>query len=272
MSFVNTRLQHVMLTRSPTDHDLMKILGDLKLEFGGQRSTRRESGSSLLEPLDTRKSSSVVGQLPLDRREDQIDLQPMISAAPTMPHPPSVFSGTMRNRIVQNDMWARLSKKDLQEYEMEESNRKKRTKDRMMAQKLALDEQVKQQQIRKAAERNAEERAHQEDELRAQQWRCEQEAEEVRKRQAYNVEKQQRDQQLREIDKRKRVEQEEKRLEESAIAHKIKQEIEAEQNAAINKRLKAKEYITKYVTSQVIIEHEFVKCILIPTQVYGVQY
>eukprot|EP01060_Flectonema_neradi_P039636 TRINITY_DN87_c6_g1_i3.p1 TRINITY_DN87_c6_g1~~TRINITY_DN87_c6_g1_i3.p1 ORF type:complete len:396 (+),score=106.21 TRINITY_DN87_c6_g1_i3:120-1307(+) len=248
MGFVNEKLQHVLVSRNPTDQDLMKILSELKHEYEGEKTSKRAS-SSILEPLN-RKGSSVVGQLPLEdtqKKEESSSLEPTVSAPPTMPHPPSVLSGAMRNRIVQNDMWARLSKKDLQEYEIEESNRKKRTKDRMMAQKLALDEQVKQQQIRKAAERDAEERAHHEDELRAQQWRCEQEAEEARKRQAYNLEKQQRDQQLREIDKRKKLEQEEKRMEESAIASKIKQEIEAEQTAAVNKRLKAKEYITKFM-------------------------
>ena len=97
--------------------------------------------------------------------------------------PPSNSPGYQaRKRLGNVDMWAKLSKKDLQDYEKEEDRRRKRHKDRMVAQRRALDDQIAQLGKKKQEEKKEEEAELKNEEQKLQEWQQEVQKDGRRKR------------------------------------------------------------------------------------------
>eukprot|EP01059_Diplonema_ambulator_P006947 TRINITY_DN16515_c0_g1_i2.p1 TRINITY_DN16515_c0_g1~~TRINITY_DN16515_c0_g1_i2.p1 ORF type:complete len:211 (+),score=40.64 TRINITY_DN16515_c0_g1_i2:55-633(+) len=134
LAFISDQIENMLASRSPTDQDLNKIVYQLKAKYG--RGTSRASGSV----VETGRSASLPEvasqEAPASRQAEM---------TPRQPSSPPLGQHAQRNLQIREDMWARLSKKDQQDYEREEARRKKKAKERMEEQRKALDEQIKQQ-------------------------------------------------------------------------------------------------------------------------------
>eukprot|EP01064_Diplonema_japonicum_P005614 TRINITY_DN13737_c0_g2_i1.p1 TRINITY_DN13737_c0_g2~~TRINITY_DN13737_c0_g2_i1.p1 ORF type:complete len:498 (+),score=143.42 TRINITY_DN13737_c0_g2_i1:81-1496(+) len=240
LAFITEEVGKLLTQKNPTDSDLSKVVHVLKVKFGRSRRS---------DEHDPRRTSSLP-EVPRSAGEDKErgSSRQSENMAPHQPNSPPLGLYAQRNLLVREDMWARLSKKDQQDYEVEEAKRKKKTKERMLEQRKALDEQIRQQQVRKQWEHEEEEKVHKMEATKLESWKVEMELEEKKRKQASVLEKRDRDEQLKDLDRRKRAEEDLKKREEADIAKKIQTELEAEQQATVAKRLKAKDDIAKFMS------------------------
>ena len=184
--YMQEEVDRILASRNPTDNDLQKLVQKLKHQ-SDSRSERRsdvslgsiEGGREGTTCVKAPPISSSVGMAASDSSERRSEITPSRPALP----PPSLPPGHQtRIRHVKNDMWAKLSRKDLQDYEKEEQQRRQKAKDRMMQQKHSLDAQIMQQTERKKRDQHDADVVLSTESKKLEQWRAQKDADDRQKR------------------------------------------------------------------------------------------
>ena len=157
--------------------------------------------------------------------------------------PPSVHE--QRRRVIQEDMWAKVAQIDYSDHIKDNIQRTQQKHARMQRQREALDEQVKMRESAKEAEKERDKAEHQEAEARWKRWKEEEQEDLRRIKAAHKLEKEARDQQLRDRQYRKTREQEVRRYEEEQLFKRSQEEEAKELQHQADKRKKAKEDVTR---------------------------
>eukprot|EP01063_Lacrimia_lanifica_P023852 TRINITY_DN3163_c3_g1_i1.p1 TRINITY_DN3163_c3_g1~~TRINITY_DN3163_c3_g1_i1.p1 ORF type:complete len:499 (+),score=228.67 TRINITY_DN3163_c3_g1_i1:53-1549(+) len=248
---INNELDALLAHHNPSDNDLNKIVQLLmrnSKDSGSASHISQAPASSVGMMRDD--APSVIGSAvavnkqaatpPQGGQRAQIPRRPMLPAS-------GAAAFNQRAKQIQDDMWAKLSKKDVSEFERDETRRKMVRRDRMMEQRRALDEQVQYNVSRKRQEEEEEQRNVQIEAKKVEEWKQEMAVEDKKRKEAYETEKMERDAQLQDLDRRRAAEEEHKRMEEERIASVIRTELEAEQQQAVEKKMKAKESVAKFM-------------------------
>ena len=147
----------------------------------------------------------------------------------------------------ESDMWARMLKRDVEDWQQETQATRSVRKQRMEEQKVALDRQIEAAHSLRIKQAEQDKVYAKQLAVQLEEWNHEQVKQDEQRKMTYIVEKKTRDDQLHVMRTKKAVDDNQRKLEDEQIIKKLREDIKQEQLERQQQKMKARQEVHRYI-------------------------